>query len=105
MSVKRAQSMEHFIDLVGQALDEFADLRHSAEYDTDEMGSALGFVEPVEAQLRALLNELKSGEHNFKDEDLPFMAVVDKQNDIILPFKYLLRVINQTHRQGFDGDS
>ena len=97
--------MEHLIDLVKQALDEFADLRHSAEYDTEDMEVALGFVDPVVGQLRELLKELNSDQHEFKDEDLPFMALVNKQHDMILPFKYLLRVINQTHRQGFDTNS
>ena len=105
MSIKRARSVEHLINLVGEALDEFADLRFSAEYDTDEMESALGFTGSVESQLRDLLEELKSGTHEYKDEDLSFMAIVNQQHDLILPFKYLLRVINQTHRQGFEGES
>ena len=45
---------------------------------------------------------MKDGSYDFPDTDLPLMAIVDKQNERVLPFKRMLRLINLTHRQGLD---
>ena len=45
---------------------------------------------------------MEDGSYDFADADLPFMAIVDKQNEQVLPFKRMLRLINLTHRQGLD---
>ena len=99
--MKKATSMEELINLVEQALFDIEELRMAAEYDYDEMGDALSFAGQLEAQTKTLLDDLKQGRHEFKNEDLPFMAIVNQQSDLTLPFKHLLRVINASHREGF----
>lgn len=100
MKEKRASSMEQFIDLVQQAVDETNDLLAAAEYDYEDMGMVHEFVEPLMQDLKNLQAALRDGTHAFSDEDLPFMAIVEAQNDNALPFKFLLRMINNTHRLG-----
>ena len=41
----------------------------------------------------------------FGGGDLPFMGIVEAQDERILPFKYLLRVINATHKMGLNVDA
>ena len=77
-----------------------ADLRMSAEYDVEEMGDALGFVDDLERGVRELIGALKDGSHRFGGDDLPFMSIVRQQSDLVLPFKGLLRDINNVHRKG-----
>jgi hypothetical protein len=104
--MQRPRNSEEYVELVRQAVLETEELRQAAEYDTDEMAAALGFLDPLEAELRKLYATMQAGNYAFADVDLPFMAVVDKQNERVLPFKRLLRLINLTHRQGLDaGDS
>ncbi len=100
MKEKRAESLEQFVDLVDQAVYETEELLAAAEYDDEEMGMVHGFVEPLLQSLRALQQSLRDGSHEFADEDLPFMSIVKSQNDAALPFKFLLRMINNTHRMG-----
>jgi hypothetical protein len=50
----------------------------------------------------AMRDGMRNGTYEFKDEDLPFMALVNNTSDRLLPFKVLLRTINQTHRNGLD---
>ncbi len=100
--MKQARSMQELIEIVEQALFDIEELRMSAEYDYEDMGGALAFAGQLEEQVKTLLAELKAGDHEFKDEDLSFMAVVNAQSDLNLPFKHLLRVINASHRNGFD---
>lgn len=100
--MQRPRNAEEYVELVRQAVLETEELRQAAEYDTDEMAAALGFLDPLEAELRKLYAAMQAGNYAFADVDLPFMAVVDKQNERVLPFKRLLRLINLTHRQGLD---
>jgi hypothetical protein len=100
--MQRPRTSEDYVELVRQSLLEVEELRQAAEYDTDEMSAALGFLDPLEADLRALYASMEDGSYDFADADLPFMAIVDKQNERVLPFKRMLRLINLTHRQGLD---
>ncbi|UCE89098.1 MAG: general secretion pathway protein GspF [Pseudomonadota bacterium] len=98
--MQEVNTIEDYIELVEQALFEVKDLRMSAEYDVEEMGDALGFVDDLDRGVRELLNALKDGTHRFGGDDLPFMAIVRQQSDLVLPFKGLLRDINNAHRKG-----
>ncbi len=100
--MKRPTTMEQYRELVAQALAEVEDLAVTAEYDMDSMGEALGFVGHLDHQLRALKAALDSGGYQFKDEDLPLMALIAKVDPLLLPFKPLLRLINETHRKGLN---
>jgi len=98
--MKRPNTIEDYVYLVQSALDDVIDLKMAAEYDMEDMGEALSFVDNLETEVTKLLSELKSGNYEFKDEDLPLMSIVNAQNDLMLPFKTLFTRINATHRKG-----
>ena len=100
--MKRPATFEDYIELVDQALFEVDELRFSVEFDEEFMEDALNFVGIMEQQLRDLLASMKEGSYEFADEDLPFMPFVKKQSNLILPFKGLLTLINNTHRKGLE---
>jgi len=100
--MQRPRTPEEYVQLVRESLLEAEELRQAADYDTDEMASALGFLDALEAELRQLYASMQDGSYDFADADLPFMAIVEKQNERVLPFKRMLRLINLTHRQGLE---
>ena len=79
---------------------EVEELRSSVEYDMESMEDAIGFVTPLERMLRDLQTSLRNGSYEFGTTDLPFMAIVRARSQLMLPFKTLLRQINETHREG-----
>ena len=103
--VKRPATMEDYIELVESALFDVEELRMSVEFDMEFMEGALSFIEPLEKGLRDLLNSLKDGSYEFADENLPFMPIVEAQQNVMLPFKPVLRQINETHRKGLRGET
>jgi len=103
--VKRPATIEEYIELVESALFDVEELRMSVEFDMEFMEGALSFIEPLEKGLRNLLNSLKDGSYEFVDEDLPFMPIVEAQQNVMLPFKPVLRQINETHRKGLSGET
>ncbi len=100
--IQRARSAEEYVDWVRQAIFEVEELRLSMEYDMDSMGGAAGFVDRLESDLRALLGQMEAGSYAFANEDLPFMEIVERVDERLLPFGYLLSQINATHREGLD---
>ncbi|MBI5460814.1 MAG: general secretion pathway protein GspF [Gammaproteobacteria bacterium] len=100
----RPKTAEQYIELIDQALFEIEDLRAAVEYDEDSMGSAAGFLGQLEADVRGLKQAMLEGRYHFGDSDLPFMKIVERQDERVLPFKYLLRMINATHRMGLNVD-
>ena len=52
--MQRPRTSEEYVELVRQSLLETEELRQAAEYDTDEMAAALGFLDPLEAELRKM---------------------------------------------------
>ena len=102
MSIQRARSVEEYVDFVQQVLYEVEELRVADEYDMEDMGGSLKFVDDLEESLRELYQAMNAGSHRFEHEDPPFMEIVDKYGTDKVPFRYLLRQINETHRQGLD---
>lgn len=103
--VKRPKTAQEYVDLVEQALFEIEELRMAAEYDMESLGAAMKFVDELEHEVRALRAAMADGSYQFGRHDLPFMALVDKQSHHALPFKYLFKVINETHKHGLDVES
>ena len=87
-----------------QALFEIEDLRLAAEYDIDSMGAATDFLSDLEHDVRKLRQSMADGSYRFGKENLPFVKVVEHQDERILPFKQLLLKINETHIKGLDVD-
>ncbi len=102
--VQRPHTAQEYVDLVEQAIFELEELRLAMEYDMESMGESGGFIDEMERVMRALRQSMADGSYQFDRHDFPFMALVDKQNDHVLPFKYLFKVINETHKLGLDTD-
>jgi len=85
----RARDKQEFIDLINQTLDEVEDLRAAIEYDEEFMGNAVMIVEPISIGLGKLLAAVKSGEY-LKNTD-----------HLAVPFWPLLKLILETHQQGY----
>jgi hypothetical protein len=100
----RPKTAEAYVDLVDQALFEIEDLRAAAEYDMDSLGAATEFLEELERDVRKLRQSMADGGYTFGKTDLPFVKVVERQSETILPFKQLLLKINETHINGLDVD-
>jgi hypothetical protein len=100
----RPKTPEQYVDLVEQALFEIEDLRLAAEYDMDSMGAATEFLADLEHDVRKLRQAMADGSYRFGKENLPFVNVVQNQDERILPFKQLLLKINETHIKGMDVD-
>ena len=100
----RPKTPEQYVDLVDQAIFEIEDLRLAAEYDMDSMGAATEFLEELEQDVRKLRASMGDGSYRFGKENLPFVKVIENQDERILPFKQLLLKINETHIKGLDVD-
>ena len=94
MNIKRPQTIEEYIELV--------DLRASIEYDGEFMEGVAGFVAELEKELKILFTSLKDESYYFSKDDLPFMSLVNSVNNMLLPFKHILRQINDTHTRGLE---
>ncbi len=98
----RPKTPEAYVELVNQALYEVEELRFAMEYDMDSMGEAASFLDQLEGQLKELRASMSDGSYRFGKEDLPFMKLVDAQDDRVMPFKYLFATINRTHKEGLN---
>ena len=94
--------MDAYKELVKSALFDAEELRNSIEYDMEFMEDAGGFISPLEKSLRDLYASLQSGEYEFGTDNLPFMNIVETQSNMVLPFKPVLRMINDTHTKGLE---
>lgn len=100
--IPRARSTDEYIAMIEQALDDTWDLRQSIEYDEEYMADARGFIDQLEHSLKQLYQSMKDGDYTFATGDLAFMEIVDKYHDAHIPFKFLLKRINETHLKGLD---
>ena len=98
--IVRARSSDEYVQMIEQALDDVWDLHQSIDYDEDYMAVAREFIGPLENSLKDLYQSMKDGKYQFATGDLPFMEIVDKYHDAELPFKFLLKRINETHMKG-----
>ncbi len=100
--IKRPATLEAYKDLIQQALYEVEELRASIEYDEEFMEDAAGLVQPLEDTLRKLMKSLEEGRYEFGGDDLDYMPIVNVAPNVILPFKVLLRQINDAHTRGLE---
>ena len=103
--IARARTIDEYVNLVQQAIDDTFDLKQAIEFDADEMSGAVNFVDQLDSQLKALYESMKDGSYQFATGDLPFVEIMEKQHAAMLPFKYLLKRINETHMKGLDIDA
>lgn len=100
--MERAKTVEQYVGLVDEILDELYELRMAMEYDMDSMGGAMNFLEVLEGQVKDLRKSMADGTYVFGDENLPFMELVKNVDDRLLPFKHLFMMVNATHIEGLD---
>ena len=98
----RARSTEEYVSLIKQAIDDVWDLREAIEFDGESMSEALGFIDELEADLKGTYEAMKDGSYEFATGDFPFMRIFDKYHEGIIPFKFLLMRINETHMKGLE---
>jgi hypothetical protein len=102
MAIVRARTVEEYVDMVQQAVFEVEELYMAAEFDMESMGSTASFVDDLDKTLKALLSAMEDGSYQFQNTNLPFMGIVEKEDEKSLPFRFLLRRINETHRYGLE---
>ena len=102
VKIIRARSSDEYVRMIEQALDDVFDLYQSIEFDEESMGYAREFIGPLDKSLKDLYQSMKDGNYEFATGDLAFMSFIDKYHDGQLPFKFLLKRINETHMKGLD---
>jgi hypothetical protein len=100
--IVRAHSTEEYIDMINQAIDETFDLRQAIEFDEEFMAEARPLVDQLESDLKAMIESMKQGTYQFATGDLPFIAEMKKYHEGMVPFRYLLKRINETHNKGLE---
>jgi hypothetical protein len=100
--IVRAHSTDEYIDMIKQAIDETFDLRQAVEFDEEFMSEARPLVDSIEADLKALYESMKDGSYEFATGDLPYVAEMEKYHESMVPYRYLLKRINETHNKGLE---
>ena len=101
--MKKAANFNELIDLVHEAVYEVDELRACLEHDDDEASTYTPYLDTLDTMLRNLHESMVSGKYPGvgKGDDLPYMELF-KKYERNSPFRELLRVINATHREGFE---
>jgi len=100
IKIFRARSTEEYVGLVQQAIDEVFDLRQAIEFDADDLAGSMSFIDELETGLKQLYATMEDGSYQFATGDLPFMEIINSYHESLIPFKYLLLRINETHMKG-----
>jgi hypothetical protein len=103
MAVRRARSAQEYGEMVKQAVFEVADLRDCLEYEMEDLQRFPDFLDPLQEGIKQIHAAMVAGSYHFGREDLPFMDLALEHADDI-PFLFLLKRINETHRRGIDVD-
>ena len=102
----RAHSLDELTEIINQALDEVEDLRAAIEYDEEFKGESSIIVEPTSAGLTRLLSAINNDSYRPGDGDwLQFLETLRDMDHRAVPFWPLLRIIIETHENGFQTDS
>lgn len=103
MSLRRAKSVDEYVEWVKNAVFEVDDLRDCLEFESEDMNRFPAFLDPLDEGIKAIHQSMVDGSYSFGREDLPFMDLAAKHANEI-PFHTLLKQINETHRHGLDLD-
>lgn len=101
--MKKAHNLEELIDLVHEAVYEVDELRACLEHDDDEASTYAPFLDSLDKMLRELHETMASGKYAGvgQGDDLAYMPLF-KKHERDIPFRELLRIINATHREGYE---
>ena len=98
----RAGSLDDLTEIINQALDEVEDLRAAIEYDEEFKGESSIIVEPASAGLTRLLSAINTD--NYRPGEGDWLQFLEPLRDIdhrAVPFWPLLRIIIETHENGY----
>jgi hypothetical protein len=101
MSLRRARTVDEYVDWVRQAVFEVDDLRACLEFETEDARPFPAFLDPLDQGIKGLYQSMLDGAYAFGREDLPFMELAAQFAEEI-PFHTLLKQINETHRRGLE---
>jgi hypothetical protein len=99
---ERASTAEEYVELVDQVIFDLEELMASTTFDIDEIDNSPAYLGVLLREVRELRASMADGSYLFGREDLPFMRLVKRSNEKVLPFIRLFYRINQTHKQGLD---
>ncbi len=102
--MKRARTVEEYVEMVRSAIDDVMDLKDAIAYDEESMGDAMKFVERLEASIRSVYDSMKDGTYAYGREDLDFMQILDEADERLVPFRHNFYRINETHKKGLEPD-
>lgn len=101
--MQKPRNVDEYLDLIDQAIFELDELIMCAEDENDgeaEFSILRPDLQQILDGLRALLDEIKGGGYVIgRDQDLPFMPVVQKVRRS-LPIAGLIDTINLAHKKG-----
>ncbi|MDH5710559.1 MAG: hypothetical protein OEZ15_02685 [Gammaproteobacteria bacterium] len=100
--IVRARSSEEYVNMIEQALDDIWDIRQSTEFDGEGIVDLGDLIENVESTLKDVYESMKAGTYQFATGDFPFMAKLDNYHASMIPFRFLLVRINETHMKGLE---
>ncbi|UCC56588.1 MAG: general secretion pathway protein GspF [Gammaproteobacteria bacterium] len=99
---QRAKSAEDYAGLVDQVIFELEELLAATDFDTEAIDVNTNFLEILLDEVRRLRASMSDGSYLFGRDDLPFMRLVKKSDEMTLPFIRLFYQINETHKQGLE---
>jgi hypothetical protein len=100
--IVRAGSTEEYVDMIKQAIDECFDLRQAIEFDEEYMSNVRPVVDELEEILKGVYESMKDGSYKFATGNLPYVALLEQHHEQMIPFRYLLKRINETHMKGLE---
>ena len=100
--IVRASTTEEYVGMVKQAIDEVFDLRQAIEFDEEFLGGDVSVIDDLEIHLKTLYKSMEDGSYQFATGDLPYVALLEKYRESLIPFRYLLKRINETHNKGLE---
>jgi len=103
MSLRRARSIDEYVEWVRHAVFEVGDLRECLEFELEDLSRFPAFLDPLQEGIEDLYRTMQDETYGF-GTDLPFMDLAERYADEI-PFHTLLKQINETHHKGLEIDT
>jgi len=100
--IVRARSTEEYVSMIESVLDDLWDIRQSMEFDGEGIVDMGNFINELEVSLKEIYQSMKDGTYEYATGDFPFMASLDNYHESMLPFRFLLVRINETHMKGLE---
>lgn len=98
--MKGPKTYDEYVDLVHNAVYEIDEMRAGIEYDPENAERWSAMLDHLDGVLRKMYDEMVADTYQFPTgRDLPYMQFVNRWGREI-PFKQLLAVINETHKNG-----